>query len=114
MSKVAIVKNAADTKQIKEGAAKVDEARHAQLHDLKVVMQTQAGRNLIWRILHEFCHIELRSASMRSGSETYFHEGARDVGIKLKDAIEEAAFSEYQEMEREWVALKLGTTEGKE
>jgi len=103
------VKNAADAKQVKKGGKLEREARRQELLDIKNVMQTESGKRLLWRILHEFCHIDLKSADMRSGSATYFNEGAREVGLALKSDLYEGAFEEYQMMENDWYITNINT-----
>jgi hypothetical protein len=98
----AFVKNAADPRQVKRGAALEKEQDRQFLQDVKDVMQTKAGRRLVWHIINKMCHIDAVSA-VPSGSWTYFNEGGRSVGKELKMAVYEAAFPEWQEMEREHV-----------
>jgi len=114
------VKNAADKEQVKKGGKLEKEQRNRELLDIRNVMQTESGRRLLFRILHNFCHIDLRSADPRSGSWTYFNEGARDVGMAIKNDMLEGAFHEFQQMEKEWaiakelIKLEQDEPEGKE
>ena len=98
------VGNVADKDQIKKAKKLVENQRRLELRDIKMVMSLPSGSRVLWRILHEFCHIDQLSSDPRSGSMTYFHEGARSVGLSLKSEIMEAAFKEYQVREAEWAA----------
>ncbi len=105
------VKNAADPKQVKKAKSVVDEQRRQELFDIRTLTQTPSGRRVIWRILHEFCHIDQSSSDPRSGSATYFNEGARSVGLSLKSDLMEGAFEEYQAMEAAWAAENINRIE---
>ena len=105
------VKNAADPGQVKKAGAAEREKRRQQLYDVRTVAQSPAGRRVLWRILHEFCHIDQSSSDPRSGSQTYFFEGERSVGLSLKSDLIEAAFEDYQVMEAAWAAENINPIE---
>lgn len=100
------VKNVADVKQVKKAGDVEKNRRRQELLDIKNVMETQAGRRLIWRIVNVICHVDSQSAE-HSGSMTYMNEGERNVGRILKSDVYEAAFGEYQKMERECVMARM-------
>jgi len=104
------VKNAADPEQVKRAGREERFDRKRELEDVKAVMETVAGRRLLWRIINKLCHFDSSSAE-HSGSMTYLNEGERNIGRVLKSDICETAFPEYQQMEKEyWKAI---TDEGK-
>lgn len=96
-----LVKNAADPQQVKKAGREERFARRMELEDIKVVMDSPAGRRLMWRIINKLCHFDASSAE-HSGSMTYLNEGERNIGRVLKSDICEAAFEEYQNMEKEY------------
>lgn len=100
------VKNAADVKQVKKAGDVEKNRRRQELLDIKSVMETESGRRLIWRIVNVICHVDSQS-SEHSGSQTYFNEGERNIGRILKSDVYEAAFDEYQKMERECVMARV-------
>ena len=63
-------------------------------------MSTESGRNIIWWLINDLGHYDSSSAH-NSGSWTYHSEGERNIARLLKADVYQAAFPEYQEMERE-------------
>lgn len=106
MSKGALVGNCADAEQVKEADRRATDKRAQELADMKAVMGTPAGRRLMWRIVNELCHFDTLSA-VHSGSFTYLNEGERNIGRLLKADAYEAAFKEWQLMEKEYMDKKL-------
>lgn len=81
----AVVQNVADEKQIKDASIKEKIGRDREIADLQTILATVQGRRFVWRYL-EFCGIFETSFSP-SGSQTFFAEGRRTVGLKLIDDI---------------------------
>jgi len=95
------VGNAADKKQVKEAGRKERSKRWRELEDLRFVMSSPEGRRFVWRMINEICHYDQLSFQ-HSGSMTSFAEGERNIGRILKGDVHEAAFEEYQQMEKEY------------
>ena len=101
-----MVKNAADPRQVKDGADKETRLRERELEDVEVVMSTVNGRRFMWRLINGICHYDFNDAQP-SGSLTYFSLGERNVGRVVKSDAYEASHEKYQLMEREnWALLK--------
>lgn len=101
-----VVKNAADPKQVKDGADKETRGRERELEDIEVVMSTIQGRRFMWRLINGLCHYD-RNDAQPSGSLTYFSLGEREVGRIVKSDVYEASVEKFQLMEREnWALLK--------
>lgn len=83
-----VVQNASDEKQVKDASIKEKIGREREIADMQSVLATVQGRRFIWRYL-EFCGIFQTSFSP-SGSQTFFNEGQRTVGLKLMADITEA------------------------
>ena len=101
-----VVRNAADPKQVREGADKANRTSERDLDDVAVVMNTIQGRRFMWRLINDLCHYDSNDAQP-SGSLTYFSLGERNVGRVVKSDAYEASHQSYQLMEREnWALLK--------
>ena len=102
--------NVGDEKSVKRGKRAAKEAGRQWLMDLENVMSTESGRRAIFHIINDICHTETSSAQP-SGSWTYFAEGERNVGRQLKAGVFEAAFDNYQLMEREHFSAYVENTQ---
>lgn len=67
-------------------------------------MATQDGRAWMWEHLAE-CGV-FRSSYVNNAMDVAFNEGARNVGLHLLSDLQEFAFAEFQQMEREARATK--------
>ena len=103
MGEGALVKNAADAKQVDKAGKVEKRSRQEELEDIYNVMQTPAGRRLIWRIINKMGHYDSPQMADNSGSWTYFNLGMRAVARQLKADVYEIALPEYQLMEQEHV-----------
>lgn len=65
------------------------------LLNAKAVMETTAGRRLLWHIL-DICGIY--APSFTGNSQTYFNEGRRSVGIHLLGLMDDADPTCYPSM----------------
>lgn len=110
MTARAVVANAADPAQVRDGRRKEREKRRQELQDIADLMALPAGRRFIWRLINEICHCDAISA-VQSGSITYMNEGERNVGRLVKGDVYEAAHEVYQQIEREYMKAQLGPSE---
>lgn len=80
------VKNAADPKQVEKAKSEENRIENRSREDLKAVVSTVNGRRFIWKYL-DLCGIY--ETTFTGGSETFFLEGKRAVGLTLlKDVID--------------------------
>lgn len=80
------VKNAADPKQVEKAKSEENRIENRSREDLKAVVSTVNGRRFIWKYL-DLCGIY--KTTFTGGSETFFLEGKRAVGLTLlKDVID--------------------------
>jgi hypothetical protein len=82
-------------------AAKAETARLArleELNDLRTVMSTRQGRRFVWRLLEM---TGIYRSSYTGNADTYFREGARNVGLVLMHDIQEHCFDHFVEVMRE-------------
>lgn len=79
---------------------KIDErtkmAMEAAARDLRVCLRAPEFRRFIWRVMEEAG--VLKNSAHNSGSWTYFNEGQRQIGIWIKDALEQADPLSYAEL----------------
>jgi len=101
------VKNAADPRQVEDGAQREKRLRERELEDISSVMNTAQGRRFIWRLINVLCHYDSNDAQP-SGSLTYFSLGERNVGRVVKSDAYESSHESFQLMERENWALLQG------
>ena len=100
-----LVRNAADREQVKTGAQHESFSNVNRLADMRTVLSTRAGRNVLWWWLSQ-CGL-FESITVQS-SEIYVKSGRRDIGLHLIDAIQKADPEAYLLMQRE--AAKLEET----
>lgn len=86
--KDAYVANASDEKQVKAGAAKERIGRERELEDIQAVMELEAGRRFVWRLLAQ-CGT-FASVSCPNYGETYYASGKQDVGHFIMSELAEA------------------------
>lgn len=91
--------NAADENQVRQGKQKDQRTKEREIDDLKGLLSTPGGRRFLWRYI-EFCGI-FESSFSSSGSEMFFLEGQRNVGLKLIKEIMEADANAYIVMMKE-------------
>ena len=104
----AMVRSASDVAQVQN--AKVDEKvrRTNELSDLREVLATRAGRNVLWRLMSQ-CGL-FESITVQS-SEIYVRSGRRDVGLFLIAEITQADQQAYLLMQREAARLEENKVE---
>jgi len=86
----------AKAKVLSEDEARI--ARQIELDDFKFVMDDKRGRRLVWRLLEK---TGVFRSSFTGNSETFFREGARNVGLMLMGLIHEACPEKYTLMLKE-------------
>ena len=93
--KDALVTNATDTKQLGEAKLKERDQEKLVLEDMAWVMGEPRGRRFMaWLI----AQTGMDKLSFTGNSETFFREGARNIGLMLKAKIDEAAPEMYIKM----------------
>jgi hypothetical protein len=83
----ALVKNAADPKQVGRATRKERDARAVELADLRAVLNTEYGRRSLWRLL---THCSVFESIFSASSLIYANAGRQDVGHFLMAEIEAA------------------------
>ena len=68
---------------------KARDQRRQEVEDLRAVAGSESGKRFLWRLLGD-CRVFQLSYN-QSGSQTMFHEGMRNVGIKLLGDLTEAS-----------------------
>lgn len=104
----ALVKNAADEKQVKAAGDKEKRGREQELNDVRALMTSREGRRFMYRLINHLCHFDAISAT-QSGSWTYFQDGERNIGRLIKSDIYEASIDAFHLMEKENFNLKGDT-----
>jgi hypothetical protein len=94
-----LVKSGTDPDQVKRAQRTVQQAEEILAASLVAVLQTPAGRYVLWALL-ESTHVYTTSFD-HSGSVMYFREGARNVGLLWRARIVAADPDLYDLMARE-------------
>lgn len=81
--------SSSDPKQVKERGARAKDAQKQDREDLKAILETQEGRRFVRGLLAD-CG-EHRTSFHTNAIQMAFNEGARNVGLKLKARIVQAA-----------------------
>lgn len=93
------VKNTADEDQVKAANKKEKNVRNNELNEIRTVLDSPVGRKFLWRALKR-CGV-YQSSYHPSGSQVYFNEGRREVGLWLLAEITEANPDAYLVMIKE-------------
>jgi hypothetical protein len=91
--------NTANPQEVKEQAKKQKSARDREVDDVFFLLGTPQGRRFIWRYLEQ-CGL-FASSFHHSGSQMYFNEGQRNVGLRLLADVNEANPAAYVTMMQE-------------
>ncbi len=91
-----LVKNAAEESQVRDAGQKVKLREDQEHNDLKFVLSNESGRRFMWKTLSD-CGI-FQTSFRSSGSETFFLEGKRSVGLKLLADVMQADPDSYLKM----------------
>ena len=73
-----------DEKQVKERKAKLDLVREREVAEFRTILETEAGRAFVWRILL-YCQWNTRPVT--HSLETFRQLGHRDVGHWLLNEV---------------------------
>jgi hypothetical protein len=95
----AVVRNAADPKQVAFGRRLERRRRERLIAVLRSVMQTEEGREVLAALV-EGCKV-FDAVYDHSGSTMYFNEGRRNVGLEWLALMVEADEKFYELLERE-------------
>ena len=102
--KDALVKNCADEEQVKKAGEKDRVTREVELLDIVDVLNTPAGRRLVWRIM-AWCGVD-NTPKRSDDALTYMAIGSGDVGRWLKAEVVEAGEELLFQMMRENIDKK--------
>lgn len=83
----AMVKNAADPKQVKRAANKEQFKKDNERSDLSKVLETPEGRRVMWRLLE---HCKVFGSVWDPSSRIHYYAGKQDVGHFLMAEIVDA------------------------
>jgi hypothetical protein len=83
-----LVKNAADSKQVKAAKNKEKDLRYFELEDIRKALRSEGGRKVFWRIL-EYCHV-FSSVKDNNALNMSYNSGQQDVGHFIMSEILEA------------------------
>ena len=90
--------NSDDKNQVKQASKDEKLARIRELEDVVAVMDTEAGRRFVWRLLSR---AGVFTSSFTGNSTTFFNEGKRDQGLFLLSETMEGCDELYYVMTRE-------------
>ncbi len=88
MEKKALVGNAGDEEQVAQAKGKERRVRQNQLNDVRTVLETEAGRRFVWRLLEE-CKA-FASVKANDDSTTNYNAGKQDIGHYVMTELLEA------------------------
>lgn len=81
--------NASDPKQVKAAAKTERRTRLHDLNDLRTMLGTRSARRWYWKMLSSCGVFELSYSRGGDTHDTAFHEGERNVGLRiLKDLMD--------------------------
>lgn len=87
--------NTSNKSQVREAGRDEKDARRKELEDIVVVMDTEAGRRFIWRILVE---TGKDICNFTGNSFVYYAEGKRFMGVWTEAELKEASLELYFKM----------------
>lgn len=83
----AVVRNAADPDQVKKAGPKAKRRRERELADIRMILQSEEGKRFIWNLIRRCGVFEV---NVDPTSRVYFHEGRREIGLKVLADVTEA------------------------
>ena len=98
MEKV-LVRNSSDEEQVKNAERKEKYRDKEEDMDLQFILSTLQGRRFMWRFLSDCGVFKLSFAD--NALHTAFHEGERNVGLRLFTKINEIDSEAYFKMVKE-------------
>lgn len=108
MADKVMVRNAGDRDQVNRAKVTEKVQRENELNDMRAVLATRAGRNVLWRQLTK-CHL-FESITVQS-SQIYALSGSRDAGLALIAEIVEADPAAYLLMQQEAAKMEQAKVE---
>lgn len=90
-----LVRNAGDPEQVARAEEVAKNRRETELADVRWLLADPRGRRFFWRYLEQ-CGVF--RTSFTGSSETFFREGARNVGLAMMADLEEADPQAYVTM----------------
>lgn len=75
------------------------EKRKQELDQIKWLMSHKPGRAIVWRLLEKAG--VYRTSFHSNGSQTFFNEGQRNLGLQLLAEVMEACPERFGEMQKE-------------
>ncbi len=94
-----LVKNAADVSQIKDAKRKEKNKVWRDKENLQAILNMKSGRAILWKYLCE-CGL-FKTSYVSEGSEIYFLEGQRNIGLSIMNDINEVDPDSYLKMMKE-------------
>jgi hypothetical protein len=82
-----LVKNAASESQVKDAVFSVEERRRQEMNDLRQVLSTKEGRNVLWRLIGR---CKTFNSIWDQSAKIHYLAGQQDIGHFLISEIEEA------------------------
>lgn len=95
----AFVKNAGDSRQVKDGKIKEEIRRDDELNDLRSILSNKEGRRFVWGLLTQ-CGV-FKVSYVGNANDTIFNEGKRNIGLKLLQDVTTANPDLYLKMAKE-------------
>tara|TARA_R100001377_G_C3192779_1_gene111300 strand:- start:2296 stop:2610 length:315 start_codon:yes stop_codon:yes gene_type:complete len=90
--------DAGDPAHVKRKKTRAQIKREGENEDIKQVLETQSGRNYIWKLLTS-CGIY--KSSFTGNSTTFFNEGKRSIGLEMLEDILKTVPNAYAKMSAE-------------
>lgn len=91
----ALVKNAANKKQVERAELKEDQLRMQELNDIRFICSHTQGRRLLWRLLS---HCKTFESIWENSARIHYNAGKQDVGHFVMSEIVEANPDLYFQM----------------
>lgn len=91
--------DAGDEKQVRKRKTKAQLAREREVEELRVLLKTKPGRDLLWRVLSQ-CKIYTFDF-LPDGNQLYFDHGKRSIGGWLLQEVFTADAGAYTLMQSE-------------
>lgn len=88
----------AQEKQEADRKAKQEAASRQEIEDFKWLMSEKRGRRIVWGLLEK---TGMYRSSFTGNSETFFREGARNIGLIYTGLINDHCLERYLSMVRE-------------
>lgn len=90
--------DAGDPAHVKRKKTRAQIKREGESEDIKQVLETQSGRNYVWKLLTS-CGIY--KSSFTGNSTTFFNEGKRSIGLEMLEDILATVPNAYAKMSAE-------------